>query len=83
MICHKSDDNSIKVCSEYLLNEKIVIIPTDTVYGFSAIVNDSVSCDMPTGSESVSTDKKIRDIKGRSEKKPFIQLIAKPEDIYK
>ncbi len=70
MICHKSDDNSIKVCSEYLLNEKIVIIPTDTVYGFSAIVNEN-------------TDKKIRDIKGRSEKKPFIQLISSPSDIYK
>ena len=70
MICRKSDDNSIKLCSEYLLNEKVVIIPTDTVYGFSAIVNEN-------------TDKKIREIKGRSEKKPFIQLISSPSDIYK
>ena len=69
MICHKSDDNSINISSEFLINEKVVILPTDTVYGFSAIVNEN-------------TDKKIREIKGRSEKKPFIQLIANPSDIY-
>lgn len=69
MICHKSDDNSIKISSEFLIQEKVVILPTDTVYGFSAIVNEN-------------TDKKIREIKGRSEKKPFIQLIANPSDIY-
>ena len=41
----------------------VVIIPTDTVYGFSG------------------DGDKIRTIKGRSETKPFIQLIAKPEDL--
>ena len=80
MIYHKSDDNSINLCSQYLSNEKVVILPTDTVYGFSAIVNDSADFSEPN---ACPTDKKIRDIKGRSEKKPFIQLIASPEDIYK
>ena len=41
----------------------VVIVPTDTVYGFSG------------------DGDKIRSIKGRSETKPFIQLIAKPEDL--
>ena len=71
MIINKNDENSISVTSEILKKGGIVILPTDTVYGFSGI-----TCDF-------FTDKKIRLIKGRSETKPFIQLIANPEDIYK
>ena len=67
MICRKSDSQSIKLCSKLLREEKIIIIPTDTVYGFSGIIN--------------KTDSKIRSIKGRSENKPFIVLISKPEEI--
>lgn len=70
MICHKSDANSIKLCVENLKNNGVVVIPTDTVYGFSGIVN-------------AITDSKIKAIKGRDENKPFIQLIAAPSDIYK
>ena len=49
-----------------------MIIPTDTVYGFSGIVEKS---------PHYNTDSAIRKIKGREEYKPFIQLIAAPEDI--
>ena len=67
MKCLKSDENSCILCAEFLKQEKIVLIPTDTVYGFSGIVG--------------KTDEKIRKIKERSETKPFIQLISKKEDL--
>ncbi len=71
MIFRKSDEKSITTCIDYLNEGKILIIPTDTVYGFSASSNPDLH-----------TDLKIRKIKGRSETKPFIQLIAKPTDIF-
>ena len=52
-------------------NGEVVIIPTDTVYGFSGIVD-----------ENFFTDSKIRKIKGREENKPFIQLISSPSEIF-
>jgi len=72
MICHKSDNNSKELCITALKNNQILILPTDTVYGFSAIV-----------SKDSKTDVRIREIKGRSETKPFIQLIPTPEAIKK
>lgn len=72
MKCLKSDFDSIKKCADSLKNAQVVIIPTDTVYGFSAIVDD--------GSK---TKEKIQKIKGRGDEKPFIQLISSPEDIKK
>ena len=90
----KCDSKSVLVTAEALKNQKIVIIPTDTVYGFSGIVGGSCgssgSCATDVCSESgVScgssdargTDAEIRRIKGREAYKPFIQLIAAPEDI--
>lgn len=71
MIINKTDKNSAELVAESLKKGEIVIIPTDTVYGFSGIVD-----------EEASTDGKIRAIKGRAETKPLIQLIAKPEDIF-
>lgn len=58
----------------------VVIIPTDTVYGFSGIVDeyDEVQAD-----GKIATDVRIRAIKGRAESKPLIQLIARPGDIRK
>ena len=61
-------------CSEVLVADCIkeggvCVLPTDTVYGFSGIVPQSQS--------------RIHSIKGRDEGKPFIQLIAKPEDLYR
>ena len=58
MICHKSDVNSINITVEVLKKGGVVVIPTDTVYGFSGILGD--------------TELKIRKIKGRDENKPFI-----------
>lgn len=75
LIKNKNDTTSIKETVAILKKGGIVIIPTDTVYGFSGIVD---LADTPTRFE---TDVKIRAIKGRSESKPLIQLIAKPEDI--
>lgn len=70
MICRKSDLNSAEKTADCLKNGGVVIIPTDTVYGFSSIV-------------AKKTESKIRLIKGRSETKPFIVLVANPEDILK
>lgn len=67
MICSKSDSDSIEKCSELLKNEKVLILPTDTVYGFSGVIN--------------KTDSEIRKIKGRAETKPFIVLISSPEEL--
>lgn len=72
MICLKSDKDSIEKCVQSLKNGEVVLIPTDTVYGFSGIVD-----------ETSFTDKKIRTIKGREETKPFIQLVGNPDDIKK
>lgn len=72
MMFSKSNENSKNLCIDSLKNGKVIIIPTDTVYGFSAIVSDSFDC-----------DERIRRIKGREETKPFIQLIANPQDIFK
>ena len=67
-IVAKSAADSVKRTVQVLKNGGVVIIPTDTVYGFSG----SVAC---------ATDNRIRKIKGREETKPFIQLIARPEDL--
>ncbi len=69
MILLKSNPNTLNIVSKALLENKVVIIPTDTVYGFSGIVPHS--------------DSIIRAIKGRDEVKPFIQLIAHPDEIKK
>ncbi len=75
MMCLKSDSDSVEKCAEYLKKGKILIMPTDTVYGFSGIVE-------PAGKIVYNTDARIRAIKGRAETKPFIQLIARPGDIF-
>ncbi|MCR4742294.1 MAG: threonylcarbamoyl-AMP synthase [Treponema sp.] len=72
MTINKEDPNSIKLAAQYLKEGKIVILPTDTVYGFSGIVDKD---------SDFKSDQKIREIKGRAENKPLIQLIADAEDI--
>ncbi len=74
MICRKSDEKSIQLTVEALLAGKAVIIPTDTVYGFSGIVDF-------TGNHHV--DSIIRQIKGREGDKPLIELISSPSDVLK
>lgn len=71
MTIEKNNPHSIQLVCECLNDGCVVILPTDTVYGFSSKV------DFPE-----STAKKIIKIKGRNENKPFIQLIANPNDIY-
>ena len=77
MICRKSDENSAELTASMLLSGKIVIIPTDTVYGFSGIA------DTFENGFSFKTDRKICAVKGRAENKPLIQLISSPEEIKK
>ena len=78
MIVKKSDKTSMEKTAASLRAGGIVIIPTDTVYGFSGIVDFAKPAD---STRPFKTDSKIRAIKGRAESKPLIQLIAHPEDI--
>ena len=75
MILKKTDPSSIEKTAATLREGDIVIIPTDTVYGFSGIV------DLKTAAHHFETDAQIRSIKGRAETKPLIQLVARPEDL--
>lgn len=75
MNCKKSDFNSIEKSVEILKKGGVIILPTDTVYGFSGIVDSEKTTNF-------KTDAKIRAIKGRAENKPLIQLIATPEQIF-
>ncbi len=56
------DVDSKKIIIETLQAHKIVIMPCDTIYGIVGIVPHS--------------DQRIREVKGRSETKPFIQLVT-------
>lgn len=49
----------------------VCILPTDTVYGLSAIAVPGES----------AAEKRLKHIKGRDDGKPFIRLIADPSDI--
>lgn len=69
-VIQKSDEASAEKTAQILASGGVVIIPTDTVYGFSGIVGNG-------------SDDRIRAIKGRTETKPLIQLIACPEDLKK
>ncbi|MBP5601878.1 MAG: histidine phosphatase family protein [Treponema sp.] len=71
-IITKRDVDSANRTAEVLKAGGVVIIPTDTVYGFSGIA-------VP----ALNTAERIRAIKGRAETKPMIQLIACPEDLSK
>lgn len=75
MICRKSDKESCLIATDYIRHGRVVILPTDTVYGLSGIVDGR--------HYSYHTDKKIQEIKGREDGKHFIQLLSKPEDLKK
>lgn len=68
MRIQKKSPNSAAAAAAALREGKIVIIPTDTIYGFSGLFGITVDA--------------IARIKGRKENKPFIALIAEPSDIY-
>jgi L-threonylcarbamoyladenylate synthase len=67
-VISSQDRDSEKIVADCIRGGGVCIIPTDTVYGFSGIVPTSQA--------------RIQAIKGRSEGKPFIQLIAEPEELY-
>ena len=69
MVILKKDPKSLEIAASVLKKGEIIIVPTDTVYGFSGI--------MPF------TKEKIIKIKKREAEKSFIGLIEKPQDIYK
>lgn len=69
MRIQKKDPNSVAYTASELERGNVVIIPTDTIYGFSGLVGKTAGT--------------IAHIKGRSEDKPFIALIADPSDIYR
>ena len=60
MIILKNDKNSISQVVQAVQQGKIVILPTDTVYGFSGIV------DLKNSKETYHTDVAIRAVKGRA-----------------
>lgn len=65
----KEHSNSAECVAECIKKFGVVIIPTDTIYGFSSIVGDD--------------GEKIRQIKGRAETKPFIELVDSIESAFK
>ena len=69
MVILKKDPKSLETAASVLKKGEIIIVPTDTVYGFSGI--------MPF------TKEKIVKIKKRGAEKSCISLIEKPQDIYK
>ena len=75
MTFRKCDEDSAARAADFLRRGDIVVLPTDTVYGFSGIVDGD--------QYAFHTDKNIRAIKGRGDDKPFIQLLAKPGDVQK
>ena len=77
MTINKCDKESINSVVSALKKGGVLVLPTDTVYGFSGIV------DINNSLPSFKTDEQIRHIKGRDENKPLIQLIGNPSDIKK
>lgn len=67
MILPKSGKGTAAAAVRELSAGRVVVLPTDTVYGFSGVV---------PGSEGL-----IRRIKGRDEGKPFIRLVSSPDEI--
>ena len=67
MVIEKAALHSAETAARFLSDGKLLILPTDTIYGFSTAV--------PSGSSAIVK------AKGRDEGKPFIQLIASPGDI--
>ena len=67
MVLKKSENNTLEKVSSIILSGGVVIMPCDTIYGIISL----------TG----APEKKIREVKGRDEGKPFIRLIASKNEI--
>lgn len=68
MLIKKNEKKSAEICADFLLGNELVILPTDTVYGFSGLNNSEV-------------EKKLYAVKGREKEKKFISLISAPEEV--
>lgn len=64
MIVQKKEKKCISITSSLILKNEVVIIPTDTIYGFSGLP---------------SSEKDLMNIKKREKSKKLIYLIEKPE----
>lgn len=64
MILKKEEKKCIAITSSYILKNEVVIIPTDTIYGFSGLP---------------SAENTLLNIKKREKGKKLIYLIEKPE----
>ena len=64
MIVQKKEKKCISITSSLILKNEVVIIPTDTIYGFSGLL---------------SAEKNLMNIKKREKSKKLIYLIEKPE----
>ena len=77
----KSEAESAQKAAKILLDGKIAVLPTDTVYGFSALAISGA--EGTKGPRKSGLDLKIDQIKKSPESKPLIELISDPLDIYK
>lgn len=69
MVLKKSRD-AIKSVVDALKGGNVVILPTDTIYGFSGVAGTAFDA-----------ARKIQCLKGRDKDKPFIELIADAADV--
>lgn len=79
MTSRKCEKESAQAAASVLLEGKVAVLPTDTVYGFSALAL-VMGADGPKKS---GLDLKIDQIKKSPESKPLIELISEPSDIRK
>jgi len=61
MVLEKTSEQAISLITECLLNNGVVIMPCDTIYGIVCTEGEA--------------EEKIRNLKGRDENKPFIRLV--------
>ena len=67
MVLKKSENKTLEKTASVILAGGVVIMPCDTIYGIVSITGDP--------------EKRIREIKGRDEGKPFIRLLGTKEEI--
>jgi L-threonylcarbamoyladenylate synthase len=67
MVLKKSENKTLEKTASVILAGGVVIMPCDTIYGIVSFTGDP--------------EKRIREIKGRDEGKPFIRLIGSKKEI--
>ena len=79
MTSRKCEKESAQAAASVLLEGKVAVLPTDTVYGFSALALAGGT----DGPKKSGLDLKIDQIKKSPQSKPLIELISEPSDIRK